>query len=162
MKNLIVTLFSLFLLVSCFKDKPFSEFSKVAGSWKIDKLIVQNFDSIGQKTDEISFEENGYMLLTYNEGESAQNTFTYSVEADLAANSLIFYTIGITCDRWDVSVGAKHVNFGYFDPVSNGTVQVESFTISKLKSRKMNWMQVSRHPSGAIARMETVEMSRGN
>ncbi len=164
MKYLFYCLVLSSLLSSCFKDKPFSEFSKVAGSWEINKFTLQNYDSIGEPTSNLTVNGTiGYFLLTYNEGESAENTFSYSIEnnPEILSNSSILYSISL-CDRWDVSVDAKHMNFGYFDPVSNGTVQITSFSITKIKSNKMNWMRVTRHNSGALQSMEVFEMIRGN
>lgn len=165
MKYLIVILPLLLILTSCFKDDPTSEFSKVAGSWEMNKISIQYYDSIGTPTTSVTSTDVGYLMLNYNDGASAENSFAYSINN---STDPVFFQYGSifevfsVCDRWDVSVNAEHINFGYYDPVSLGTYQVSAFTITKLKSKKMNLMHITRHTTGALKSMEVLEMQRGN
>ena len=159
---LIAALF--FGLTSCFKDTPTSEFSKVGGSWKIARVTIEDFDSLGVLLETAEFLDRGYIMLTYNEGSLAENGFGYSFNTDDAVFNSSTAIAGIlaNCNRWDVSVNAHHINFGYIDPNTLFTTMIVAFSIEKLDSKNMHWTLIDRNFDGSISRKETYELERSN
>jgi hypothetical protein len=164
MKQLFLIAALFFGLTSCFKDKPTSEFSKVGGSWKIARVTIEDFDSLGVLLETTEFLERGYIMLTYNEGSLAENGFGYSFNTDdpvFNASTVIATALG-NCNRWDVSVNAHHINFGYIDPNTQFTTLIVALSIEKLDSKNMHWTLIERNFDGSISRKETYELKRSN
>lgn len=164
LKTIFIFFILLFTITSCFKDRPTTEFSKVAGSWRINEVVIEMYDSLGNLIDEKNFEERGYFMLNFNESSLAENSFAYSInldDADFNSSSLIAYNIGL-CDRWDVAVNASHINFGYVDPNTNFSTQIIALSIEKLNANNMHWMKIERNYNGSIARKEVFKLKRSN
>lgn len=164
MKTTFILALLLFAVSSCFKDDPSTEFSKVSGSWKIDKVIIDYYDSLGNEIDQKEFSERGYIMLNFNDGGLADNSFSFSMNADDAefnSSSAIAYAVG-SSNRWDVSVNANHINFGYIDLNTGYSTQIIALTIDKLKSNNMHWLKIDRNMNGSIARKETFKLKRSN
>jgi len=149
---------------SCFKDVPSSEFSEVAGSWKIESVVIEMYDTLGNSIEQKTFNDRGYLLLNYNDGSLAENTFGYSISTDnddFNSSSAIAYVLGL-CDRWDVAVNAGHINFGYIDQNTGFTTQLVALSIIKLNSNHMHWASIDRNLNGSIARKEVYKLKRSN
>lgn len=149
---------------SCFKDAPSKEFAQVAGSWKVDEVLIEYYDSLGTQVDQKSFPERGYIMLTHNDGSLADNSFSYSFKADnevFNSESAIAYAIGLS-NRWDVSVTANHINFGNIDLNTNFSTQLIALTIDNLRTNRMDWLKIDRNFNGSIARKETFRLKRSN
>lgn len=153
----------LFLVSSCFKDTPSKEYAKVAGSWEIEKVIIDTYDSLGNELSQKTFKDRGYILLDFNGKDLTINGFAYSFNLDdLEFNSSAIKATLVTCDQWDVSVDAKHINFGVGDPSTGYSVMLIAMTISKLNSNKMHWQKIDRNANGSLARKEVFELKRSN
>ncbi len=164
MKYLFVLSVLLLILTSCFKDKPKVEFSQVAGSWKIVKAIKTYYDSVGVQIDEKSYTDRGYLMLNYNETSLAENTFALSINAegtDFLDDEQIAFNM-FKCDRWDVSLDSKHLNFGFIDVTTGYTTHVIAFGIVKLTKRKMHISRIIRNGNSSLYFREVFEMKRGN
>jgi len=164
MKNILTFGLLLFSLSSCFKDVPSNEFLKVGGSWKIEEVIIESYDSLGNQINQKEFKDRGYIMLNFNDGSLADNSFSYSLnndDAEFNAQSRISRSIGLS-NRWDVSVEAKHINFGFIDLNTNFSTLIVVLTIDKLKSNKMHWFEIERNNNGSLARRETYKLKRAN
>ncbi len=165
--KLAIITFLVLTLSGCFKDKPFTEFAQVGGSWQIKKVVIENFDSLGNSIALKEFADRGYILLNFNQDGAyslAENSFAYSFNTDAPdfnASSLIAGFIEAS-NRWDVSVNAKHINFGIVDPATDFSTQLVALSITQLKSNKMDWSYVLRNTNGSIAYSESYELERSN
>lgn len=164
MKNIIAFITVLLMVTSCFKDTPKNEFSKVAGSWKIEKAIKTYYDSVGVQINEKTYTDRGYLMLNYNSRDFADNTFALSINAE-GTDFLDYEQIAMNLfdsDRWDVSKDAKHLNFGFLDPLTGYKTLIIAFGIVKLNNKHMHISRIVRNGNSSLYFREVWEMKRAN
>jgi hypothetical protein len=145
---------------SCFKDEPNRETMQAGGSWKIDKVTITNYDSLGVEQNATTTEEAGFLMLSHTDDFLFENGFSAEYYLDRLTNSEMyrhFYDANI----WGVSPVAKSFNLGIQDPSTGFTTPVVSYTILKLNNRKMDLQYVRLHPiTGAVVFVELWQLKR--
>ncbi len=153
----------LMLLVSatgCFKSNPDKETMQAGGSWKIEKVTITNYDSLGVEKNSATSEEAGFLMLSHTDDFLFENGFSAEYYLDRLTNSEMYGLFG-SADVWGVAPSGRNFNLGSVDPSSGYTFSVASFSILKLNNRKMDLQYVRLHPiTGAVVFVELWQLKR--
>jgi hypothetical protein len=152
----------LFLLTAtgCFKDEPKHETMQAGGSWKIEKVTIVQYDSLGVELSSAVTEEAGFLMLSHTDDFLYENGFSAEYYLDRLTNSEM-YSLFAYSNIWGVAPGAKTFNLGSQDPSTGYTHFVAGFSILKLNNQKMDLQHIRLHPvTGAIIFSETWQLKR--
>jgi hypothetical protein len=151
----------LLTLNSCFKDEPKREMRKAAGSWRIDHVAIQLYDSLGNESSGSEINEPvGILLLTHNDEFLYEGRFSYSYDGTALASSSM-HSLFLASDVWGMGIGGKTFNLGNNDPSTGYTTHLAGFTVVKLRRNKMELQYVRVHAdSGNLEYRETWTLVR--
>ncbi|MCU0434984.1 MAG: hypothetical protein MUC87_16120 [Bacteroidia bacterium] len=150
-KPLFVSLLCIILLTglsSCFKSTPDNEMMKAGGSWIIDEIELNYFDSAGNATGNETLREGGVLMLSHNDDFLYEGTYSVSYDSAVFSRSEIG-DLFLDCNIWGVSNGAKNFNLSLQDPSTGFTSLIVSFTVLKLRRNKMEIQFIRTHPRTA-------------
>ena len=149
------------MLGSCFKDEPKKEMRRAAGAWRIEKVTIQENDSLGNELSTSERSSVGMLMLNHDDEVMYQGTYSYSYDGAALASSHIHYFLEAS-DIWGLGVDGKTFNVGSYDPSTGYVTHIAGFTVLKLKRSKMELQLVHPHPvTGYADHIETWELERG-
>ncbi|MGL4598128.1 MAG: hypothetical protein ACRCYO_11385 [Bacteroidia bacterium] len=144
----------------CFKSDPAKETMQAGGSWKIEKVTITNYDSLGVEKNSATSEEAGFLMLSHTDDFLYENSFSAEYYLDRLTNSEMYLYFGYA-NIWGVAPASKTFNLSSQDPTTGFTSPVVSYTVLKLNNRKMDLQYVRLHPiTGAIVFKELWQLKR--
>jgi hypothetical protein len=144
----------------CFKDEPKHETMQAGGSWKIDKVTMTTYDSLGVEQSSAVSEEAGFLMLSHTDDFLYENSFSAEYYLDRLTNSEMLSHFGYA-NVWGIAPAGKHFNLGSLDSQTGFVTLVASYTVLKLNNRKMELQYVRLHPiTGAIVFSELWQLKK--
>ena len=144
-----------FQLTGCFKDEPKKVMTRAAGPWTIEKVVQENYDTLGTLVNTNEWSDLGTLFL-YHE-DDFQYLDSYELQYSSALQSEVysfFQTTLFTANRWWMSVDGEQFGFGNYDATTGFTNTMGLFTLEKLNNRKMEILNVELFPSGRVRLIE--------
>lgn len=145
----------IFQLTGCFKDEPKKVMMRAAGPWAIEKVVQENFDTLGALTSTTEWNDLGTLFLyheddfQYIDGFNLQYTSVLQNEITSHFQQNLF-----GANRWWMSVDGNQFGLGYYDASTGFTSTAGLFTIDKLNNRKMEIVNVELFSSGRVRLIE--------
>jgi hypothetical protein len=151
----------LVLTSGCFKSTPDEEMMKAGGSWTIDEIELNYFDTLGNETGSETLKEGGVLMLSHNDDFLYEGTYSLSYDSVVFSRSEMG-RLFLDCGIWGVSNGAKSFNLSIQDPATGFTSLVVSYTVLKLRRNKMELQFIRLHPrTGHPVYQEVWKLKRG-
>ena len=144
-----------FQLTGCFKDEPKKVMTRAAGPWTIEKVVQENYDTLGTLVNTNEWSDLGTLFL-YHE-DDFQYLDAYELQYSSALQSEVysfFQTTLFTANRWWMSVDGEQFGFGNYDATTGFTNTMGLFTLEKLNNRKMEILNIELFPSGRVRLIE--------
>lgn len=155
MNRLILLAVLLFQLTGCFKNEPKKVMMRAAGPWTIEKLVQEEYDTLGNVIASREWTELGTLFLYHEDDFQFIDVFSLQYTAALQNEvSSYFQQKLFSSNRWWMSADGNQFGFGYCD-VSTGFTTTEGlFTVEKLTNRKMQIVNVELFSSGRVRLVE--------
>jgi hypothetical protein len=152
-------LIPLFFITACFKNDPYKEMMRAGGSWKIETVEINNFDSLGNELNSQQLENGGMLMLSHNDD------FLFEGAMSIAYDSAVFSqsemgTLFLSADIWGVSNGAKTFNLSQQDGSTGYTHYLVGFTIQKFRRNRMDLQHIRLNNGGIPVYQETWKLKR--
>lgn len=144
-----------FQLSGCFKDEPKKVMTRAAGPWTIEKLVQENYDTLGTLVSTNQWDNLGTLFLYHEDDfqfiDAFQLQYTSALQNEV--NSYFQQTL-FGANRWWMSVGGEQFGFGFYDSSTGFTNTAGLFTMEKFNNRKMEILNVELFPSGRVRLIE--------
>ncbi|AEA43028.1 hypothetical protein [Fluviicola taffensis] len=144
-----------FQLTGCFKDEPKKVMTRAAGSWTIEKVVQENYDTLGSLANTNEWSDLGTLFLFHEDDFQYIDVFQlqYTTALQSEVNSYFQQTL-FSANRWWMSVDGEQFGFGNYDASTGFTNTMGLFTLEKLNNRKMEILNVELFPSGQVRLIE--------
>jgi hypothetical protein len=144
-----------FQLTGCFKNEPKKVMTRAAGPWTIEKLVQENYDTIGNLASTNEWSNLGTLFLYHEDNFEFIDAFhlQYTTVLQDEVNSYFQQTL-FNANRWWMSAGGEQFGFGYYDGSTGFTNTAGLFTMEKSNNRKMEILNVELFPSGRVRLIE--------
>lgn len=145
----------LFQLTGCFKDEPKKVMTRAAGPWTIEKVVQENYDTLGTLVSTNEWGDLGTLFLYHEDDFLYIDAFHLQYSAALQSEVTSYFQQTLfSANRWWMSVGGEQFGFGNYDSSTGFTSTMGLFTLEKLTNRKMEILNVELFPSGQVRLIE--------
>ncbi len=145
----------LFQLTGCFKNEPKKVMTRAAGPWTIEKVVHENFDTLGVSAGTNEWTDLGTLFLYHDDNFEYIDAYDlqYTLVLQDEVNSYFKQTL-FDANRWWMSADGNQFGLGHYDLGTGFTNTMGLFTIEKLNNRKMEILNVELFPSGRVRLIE--------
>lgn len=163
MKNskYLIVFILLMQLTGCFKDEPKKVMTRAAGPWTLEKLVQENYDTLGNSVGTKEWEQLGTLFLYHEDDFQYQDPFhlLYTAALQSEVSSQLQGDL-FGANRWWMSADGQQFGFGSYDSSTGYVATVGLYTIEKATNKKMELLNVELNPNGTVRLIERWYLNR--